>query len=320
MGTRRWQSAVFVASVVVSAAVLSVLFVRGLWPSLLGMVTLAVMLLLAALTATLWLEHRRRHLAELEARRYLTTMALLDRRASMGALTASLAHELHQPLGAILRNSEAATLLIATGGHRVDELREILDDIRKDDRRATEIIRRMRTLVAKHDLHEEPVDMNEVARETVDFLAPDAASRDVRVQVDLQKGPAVVNGDRVHLQQVLMNLVLNGMDAMQDTPADRRRLIVATFTTNAHVDVLVQDGGSGIPAEQIEQVFEPFFTTKADGMGVGLSIARTIVEAHNGRIRAENNADRGVTVRFSLPLRDRGTHGGHVEHQASIRG
>ncbi len=320
MATRGWKPGVYVATLVVLTVVFSMVFARGAWPSPQGIAALVVMLVLAGLAGTLWLEHRRRHLAEVEARRYLATMALLDRRASMGALTASLAHELHQPLGAILRNSEAATLLLASGGSRVDELREIIDDIRKDDKRATEIIQRVRTLLGKHDLHEEPVDLNDVARETVEFLAPDATVRGVRVQVDLQKGPAVVTGDRVHLQQVLMNLVMNGMDAMQDTPAERRQLIVATVATNAHVDVSVQDSGPGIPAEEIERVFEPFFTTKSDGMGMGLSIARNIVEAHSGTIVAENNAYRGATVRFSLPLRHRGKNGAHGDHKPSIRG
>lgn len=126
------------------------------------------------------------------------------------------------------------------------------------------------------------------------------------MEMDLHTAPVIVTGDRVHLQQVLMNLVLNGLDAMTQTPAERRRLILATVVTNDRVDVSVQDGGSGIPDESIEQVFEPFFTTKTDGMGLGLSIARSIIEAHHGRVVAQNNPEGGATVRFSLPLRRRG--------------
>jgi signal transduction histidine kinase len=268
--------------------------------------TLAAMFILGGLAGTLWLEHRRRQAAEAEARRHFVTMAHLDRIGSMGELTASLTHELHQPLGAILRNSEAAALLLASGSPDLDELREIVEDIRKEDKRATEIIRRMRTLLRKEDLQEEQVDLNELARETVELISPDATSRGVRVDVDVQSRPATVAGDRVHLQQALLNLLLNAMDAMRDTPSEHRRLVVAVAATNGHADVSVRDFGPGIPTSAMKQVFEPFYTTKKDGLGVGLSIVRSIIEAHNGSIGVENNADRGATVRFALPLHHHG--------------
>jgi signal transduction histidine kinase len=268
------------------------------------MASLAVTLVLSVLAGTLWLEHRRRRRAEVKARSYLATMAHMDRRAAMANLTAALAHELHQPLGAILRNSEAAKLLLASATPNRDELWEIVEDIRKEDKRASEIIRRLRALLQNHELKEEPVDLNDLARESVEFASAAAASRGVRVQIDLQRTHrAVVTGDRVHLQQVLLNLVLNGLDSMADTPSEHRRLIVATATSNGHVDVSVQDAGSGIPAHAIPKMFDPFFTTKADGMGMGLAVARSIIEAHNGRIAAVNNMHRGATVLFSLPLR-----------------
>jgi signal transduction histidine kinase len=268
-----------------------------------GVSTAATMLILGGLAGTLWFEHRRRQIAEVEGRRHLATMAHLNRRASMGEMTASLAHELHQPLGAILRNSEAATLLLTSGAAPVNELREIVEDIRKEDKRATEIIRRMRAFLGRHDLHEEPVDLNDVARETVDLIASDAAFRGVRIDIDAQRSSAPVLGDRVHLQQALLNVLLNGMEAMRHTPIEHRRLIVSIAARNGAVDVSVGDFGSGIPPHALKRVFEPFYTTKPDGMGMGLSIVRSIVEAHNGSIRAENNPDRGATVRFSLPLR-----------------
>jgi C4-dicarboxylate-specific signal transduction histidine kinase len=261
-----------------------------------------VLVVLGFLLAKLMFEHRRRQEAEGAARRHLVTMAHMDRLAAMGQLTASLAHELHQPLGAILRNSEAARMMLASGQPSVAELQEIVDDILKDDKRAAEIIRRMRSLVRKRELNEEPLDLNDIVRETVALVAPAARSKSVRLETDLQNAPALVVGDRVHLQQVLLNLVLNGLDAMaQTSPADRR-LQVRTATTDGHVELAVRDRGSGIPAESIGEIFEPFVTTKTEGMGMGLSIARSIIEAHHGRIAAENNADAGATIRFSIPV------------------
>jgi signal transduction histidine kinase len=282
--------------------------------------TVATVLIVGALAGTLWFEHRRRQEAEVEARRHLATMTHLARLGSMGELTASLAHELHQPLGAILRNSEAAALLLASSTAHVEELREIVEDIRKEDKRATEIIRRMRSLLRKQDLLEEQVDLNEIARETVGLISADALSHGVRVELDLRTGAASVAGDRVHLQQALLNLVLNAIDAMRDTPLDRRSLVVAIAATNGHADVSVRDHGPGIPRTAMMQVFEPFYTTKKDGMGMGLSITRSIVEAHNGRIGAENNPDGGATVRFSVPLRHRGKNDADAQRLTSRAG
>jgi len=266
---------------------------------------LVIILLLAVLVVALWFEHRRRHRAEMEARRYLATIADMDRRAAMGHLTASLAHELRQPLGAILRNSEAASILIASGNPNLKELAEIVEDIRKDDKRAAEIIRRVKALLEGHELVEEPIDVNDVARETAEVVATDARARGARVHIDLLRAPLVVAGDRVHLQQVLLNLVLNGLDAMAQTPHEQRLLVVSTATRNGSAEVLVRDGGAGIPSGAMERIFEPFFSTKADGMGMGLSIARSIIEAHHGRIVAENNVGRGALLRVILPLHRR---------------
>jgi C4-dicarboxylate-specific signal transduction histidine kinase len=238
----------------------------------------------------------------MQARHHLATMAHMDRVAAMGQLTASFAHELHQPLGAILRNSEAAKMLLASGRPVQEELAEIVEDIRKDNKRAAEIIRRMRTLMRKRELNSEPLDLNDVVRETVDFVVPAALFKQVRLETDLRASPALVTGDRVHLQQVLLNLVLNSLDAMADTPAAERRLSVATATHNGHVDVAVRDKGTGIAQAVLAEIFKPFVTTKSEGMGMGLSIARSIVEAHRGAIQAENNPDKGATVRFTIPV------------------
>ena len=274
--------------------------VRG-WPAPYALGAAAVIVALAFLSVNLKLEHRRRQQAEMEVRHHVATMAHMDRLAAMGRLTASLAHELHQPLGAILRNSEAAKLLLASGRPVNDELKEIVEDIRKDDQRAAEIIRRMRTLLRKREVINEAVDLNDVVRETVDFVVPAAIIKSVRLETDLKASPAIVTGDRVHLQQVLLNLVLNGLDAMIDTPETERRLHVATSTRNGEIAVAVRDKGGGIGPSAMAHIFEPFVTTKIEGMGMGLSIAKSIIEAHRGKIHAENNPDKGATVRFTIP-------------------
>jgi C4-dicarboxylate-specific signal transduction histidine kinase len=261
----------------------------------------AVVLTQAVLIARLIFEHRRRRHAEAEARRHLVSMAHLDRRHAMGELTASLAHELSQPLTAILRNAEAAKMLLAKSPFPSDELREIVEDIRKDDKRAGEVIRRLRALLCHHELEQEPLDVNEVAKEAVAIVGPDADDKGVRVDLDLAASPGIVGGDRVHLQQVLLNLMLNSIEAMSPMPPERRRLMVRTASQNGSVSVLVNDTGPGLAQDQPARIFEAFYTTKGGGMGMGLSIARSIVEAHGGAIEAANNAEGGATVRFTLP-------------------
>jgi C4-dicarboxylate-specific signal transduction histidine kinase len=273
----------------------------GGWKQPYALGAAAVIVALAFLCGKLMLEHRRRQQAEMQARHHLATMVHMERLAAMGQLTASLAHELHQPLGAILRNSEAAKMLLESGRPVNDELKEIVEDIRKDDQRAAEIIRRIRRLLRKREVHNEPVDLNDLVRETVDFVGPAAMFKSVRLETELKASPSIVTGDRVHLQQVLLNLVLNGLDAMADTPTSERRLHVTTSTRNGEIAVAVRDKGAGIASSAMADIFEPFVTTKAEGMGMGLSIARSIIEAHRGRIHAENNFDKGATVRFTIP-------------------
>ncbi len=230
-------------------------------------------------------------------------LAHASRLAVLGELTASIAHEINQPLGAILSNADAAELLLEAGPGRLDEVRRILADIRKDDLRASEVIRRMRELLGKRPLERQPLDLNEVVAGVLQLLGGDAARRGVALEIDLAPGLPAVHGDRVHLQQVLLNLLLNGMEAMADTPACRqRRLAVRTARNGGGVEVAVTDRGTGIPPDRLPRLFESFFTTKPDGMGLGLSIARSIVEAHGGRIWAENRPEGGATFRFTMPV------------------
>jgi C4-dicarboxylate-specific signal transduction histidine kinase len=261
----------------------------------------AVGLVQAGLIAGLLLERRRRRQAELAARRHLVTLSHVDRRGAMGELAASIAHELGQPLAAILANAKAADMMLAAGTVDTEEIRNILQDIRSDDVRAAEIIRGMRELLRKRELSTRPVDLNQLARDTAALVAADARSREIEIDLYLTPGQALASGEPIYLQQVLLNLLLNAVAAVSKEPPNRRRVRVQTTSSDGVVETVVSDTGHGIPAEQLATIFEPFVTTKAEGLGVGLSIVKSIVEAHGGHIEAANNADGGATFRFTLP-------------------
>ena len=283
---------------------------RGLWRDYRTQMTVGagVVMLQSLLIAWLLFEYRRRRRAEREVghrleetRRQLVTITHLDRLAAMGEVTAAITHELNQPLEAILHNAEAAELMLESGSASGDEMRQILADIRRIDLRAAAIIQRLRGMLRKKEFEAAPVDLNELTRDTAALVMPVAGSKGVRLTVALAGGSIAILGDRIHLQQVLLNVLLNGIEAMHATPRERRQLDVATLTRNQQVEVAVRDRGNGIPVELLTQIFEPFYTTKGEGMGMGLSIAKTIVEAHGGSIAARNNADAGATVWFTLP-------------------
>jgi signal transduction histidine kinase len=267
---------------------------------------IVVALVQVGLMVGLLFEHRRRRRAELESRANLVAATQLDRRAAMGQLAGSLAHELHQPLGAILHNAATAELLltsaVAADAVRPD-LRAILAEIRQDDHRAVEIIQRIRLQLQnpQTDMQAQTVDLNRAALDAVGLVRSLALGNEVRIDLDLAEPLPTVSGDVIHLQQVLLNLLLNGLDATSAVVGDRRRVIVRTAHQDRCVQVSVVDRGIGIPRRALSRIFDPFYTTKADGLGLGLSIARGIVEAHGGRISAENNADAGATVRFTVP-------------------
>ncbi|HEX6995254.1 MAG TPA: MASE1 domain-containing protein [Gammaproteobacteria bacterium] len=218
-----------------------------------------------------------------------------------GELTASIAHEINQPLAAILNNAEAGLKLLESYP-TLHLAREILEDIRRDDVRASQVISRLRSWLRDRALANEPVDFNEIVRDVVRLLKPEAARRGVRIETELGAIPQIL-GDQVHLQQVMMNLLVNGMEAMTDTPPPRRRLVVLTAANGDRmVESRVIDAGCGIPAERLPALFDSFYTSKKEGMGVGLSIVRSIVQAHGGRIGAANNADgTGATFKLELP-------------------
>ncbi len=255
----------------------------------------------SALIVVLFYERRRRIRATEENRRNLTLAAHADRRAAVAALTGSMAHELGQPLSAILFNAATARRLVESDRATPEALCEILDDISRDDARAAEILQRQRTMLKKREIEQQPFDVNDVARESLALLEHDAKSRRVRIEPQLSNVPCVVSGDRVLLQQVIVNLVVNAMDAMAHTPPGERRVVVQTAARRHDVEVSVIDCGDGIADDVAGQLFDPFVSTKAKGMGIGLAIVRSIVESHGGRVQARNNAAAGATFWFTLP-------------------
>src|SRR5512132_512219 len=245
-----------------------------------------------------------RKLAELEAARQRHDLAHLARVTTLGELSSSLAHELTHPITAILSNAQAAQRFLADDDVDLDEVREILNDIVTQDQRAGEVIHGLRVLLKKGEpqAHCDDVDLNEVIRDVVKLMRNDLINRNVTVDTDFAENLPAVTGDRVQLQQVLLNLMLNGCDAMANNDSSERRLLIASQLENSAVRVSVTDRGGGIPEKNLEHVFERFFTTKKEGMGLGLSVCHTIIDAHRGKIWATNNAGCGATFHFRLPI------------------
>jgi two-component system, LuxR family, sensor kinase FixL len=224
----------------------------------------------------------------------------------MGELTASLAHELNQPLTAILSNAETAQDLLESSTVNLDEIREILADIVEDDKRAGEVIHRLRRLLRKGSLDFAPLDVGETVSEVARLVSGDAALRNVAVRLELAAELPPARGDRVQLQQVVLNLVLNALDAMRESTAGDRTLVLRTARESPHaLRVTVRDSGAGIDAAHLDHIFDAFYTTKPDGLGMGLAIARSIVEAHGGELVAMSNPEGGSTFSFTLPIGDR---------------
>jgi signal transduction histidine kinase/integral membrane sensor domain MASE1 len=240
--------------------------------------------------------------AERDVQQMRQELAHFSRVSTMGELTASLAHELTQPLMGILANAQAARRFLDATPPDLGEMRDILSDIIEDDKRAGEVIQRLRDLLRKGETQRALLDLNTLIRDVASLVSSDAVIRNVSVILDLDPDPAMVSGDRVQLQQVVLNLLVNGMEAMAECEG-ARTLVVQTEKIEARtVGVSVQDAGTGLPEGAQDKVFEPFYTTKPAGMGMGLSIARSIIEAHGGRIWAVNNPGGGATFRFTLPV------------------
>jgi PAS domain S-box-containing protein len=259
-----------------------------------------------ALASVIDITERKRSEMELEQQR--SELAHLSRVTMLGELSGSLAHELNQPLSAILSNAQAAQRFLAGDPSNLEEVREILKDIVEQDKRAGEVIRRLRLLLMKGEVHRQPLDLSEVLLDVLKVVRSDLLNQGVAVSTAFAADLPAVFGDRVQMQQVVLNLVMNGCDAMSGIERGRRRLTVKTAREDGvGVRVSVADQGSGIPQEKLVRVFEPFFTTKRQGMGLGLAVCRSIVEAHHGRLWAESEPGAGATFHFTIPKAGAGT-------------
>jgi signal transduction histidine kinase len=274
------------------AATMSIFFIVGV--------------LLSTLGARAWLivkEKEKNARAELEIAQQRSQLTHLSRVSMLGELSGSIAHEIGQPLTAIRSNAHAAQRLLSQSEPDLKELREILKDIVADDQRAAEVIHRLRQLLKRGEVQFQPLSANEIVEDVLKVLRSELIDRDVTVHSELAPSLPILQGDRVELQQVLINLVTNACDAMADMSREARALTIRTgLDGNDFVLVSVRDAGPGIAEGKLEQVFEPFFTSKANGLGLGLSICRTIINAHGGKLWAEHNSARGATFHLLLPV------------------
>lgn len=253
-----------------------------------------------------FLDITSRKKAELKARRNLDEIAHLNRVASMGELTASLAHELNQPLTAILSNAQAGSRFLSSKPPDLAEIRSCLAEIVADDKRAGEVIKRMRALMKKEEFQRSAVNLNEVVDDVIRLVRPDAVLRKASVIFEPYPGLASVLGDRIQLYQVVLNLTMNGLEAVAERPPDDRWVLVRTAESdNGSIELTVEDSGKGITESDLHRIFEPFFTTKPEGLGMGLSISQSIVRAHGGRLWAANSAGGGVIFSCVLPVAQR---------------
>ena len=263
---------------------------------------IALIVIQGAMISGLLHERRRRQLAEVQSRQRMAELAHVNRFSTAGELTASIAHEINQPLGAILTNAETADAILNSPRPDIVELKGIVKDILQDDRRAGEVIRRMRSLLKKAPFEVKNIDLNDLVRETVEFLSALAIARKFELVSRITQNALPILGDRIQLQQVILNLVVNGIDAMKDTPTENRIISIRTSRVEKFAELSVSDRGPGIPEDKLKKVFEPFYSSKSGGMGMGLSIARTIIEAHHGLIWAKNRDHGGASFRIRLPL------------------
>jgi C4-dicarboxylate-specific signal transduction histidine kinase len=242
-------------------------------------------------------------LVEAQARQHHAELAHAARLATLGEMAAGLAHELNQPLAAIVSYARGCVRRLESGDTPTDAIIDVIEEISAQALRAGEVLRRIRDFVRSGEMRRERVDVNDVVREAVRFAELEARQRGVTMPLALAPVRLPVDVDRVQIEQVILNLVRNGFDAMGGQPPDASRLAIATAPTGrGTVEVSVADTGNGIPAEIADRLFDPFFSTKSDGLGLGLSISRSIVEAHGGRLWATANPGRGATFRFTLPV------------------
>jgi signal transduction histidine kinase len=257
----------------------------------------------ALLIFGLLLERRARRRAELDSRRNLALASDVNRRETMSALTSSIAHELAQPLSAMIHNAEALQLMIEAHHATPGDIREVLSDIEADGIHASKVIERHRAMLRSRQMQTRVVDLRNILDDTLALVAHDMIARQVSVDVRLPADSCLISGDPVLLQQVFVNLVINAMDAMSEAPPDRRHITISGEVKGAEIEVSVRDTGPGLPANLTGKLFTPFVTSKPHGLGIGLAIAKSIVDAHEGTIDARNHPDGGAIFRVTLRVR-----------------
>jgi C4-dicarboxylate-specific signal transduction histidine kinase len=244
--------------------------------------------------------------AELDAERDRAELSHLSRVALMGEMSASIAHELNQPLSGILSNAAAGQRFIDQGDVDLREIRELLGDIISDGRRANDVVRGIRGMIKKEQMARRSVDLNEVVIDALHMVSSNALLHSCQLETSLDPNLPAIDGDPVQLQQVLLNLVINAFDAMRDTTVSKRRVVIATQPNgDGSVRTSVRDYGLGISQEMRDRLFDPFFSTKTEGLGMGLAIVRSIIESHGGTIAAENADGGGARFEFVLPVNGR---------------
>ena len=270
------------------------------WPIL---AICTVLLFQGGLITLLMLERNRRQSAEIEARQRMLELAHVNRFSTAGEMAAGIAHEINQPLGAILNNTETAKILLESRSPDLKQIKEIVDDIHRDNGRATEVMRGLRSFIKKVPLEKKAIDINDPVADTLKFLAPEARSRAIVLRSKMNGAPLRISGDPIQLQQVFSNLILNGFDATWGATEVEKAVTVTTTRNGKFAEIAVTDTGPGISQDAAKKIFDPFYSTKDHGMGMGLSIVRTIVDAHNGEIEVTNRNDaNGAVFRVRLPL------------------